>query len=211
MMNEDKEWIIKRYSERSIAENFSDESLRTGPHYRRNIRFQNLIEIGIKDGDSVLDVGCGYGDLLGYLKEKNVKIKYEGVDINQTMISEAKRRYPNECFRVLDIVNDSYGKYDWIVSTSCFNLRLKGQDNYEFTKQILKSAYLHSQKGVAFDFLSSYVDFTNELGFYYSPERVFGIAKEITKCVTLRHDYPMYEFCIYLYPNFKGWISENLY
>ena len=209
MKKEDKEWIIKRYSERSIAENFADGSLRSGPQHRRQIRFQNLIQIGIKDGDSILDVGCGYGDFVGHLKERKINIKYEGVDINPIMISEAKRRYPNEFFRVLDIVNDSYEKYDWIVSTSCFNLKLKSQDNYEFTKQILKSAYLHSKKGVAFDFLSTYVDFTSEFGFHYSPEKVFSIAKEITKCVSLRHDYPIYEFCIYLYPDFKGWIGEK--
>jgi hypothetical protein len=103
----------------------------------------------------------------------------------------------------------NYKKFDWIVSTSCFNLKLKKQDNYEFVRQILQSAYAHSNKGVAFDFLSDYVDYHSDIGFHYSPERVFSIAKSLTKMVALRHDYPIFEFCIYMYPDFKGWAMPN--
>jgi len=53
--------------------------------------------------------------------------------------------------------------------------------------------------------LSSYVDFEQPDVCHYEPERVFSLSKQLTKRVSLRHDYPLYEFCVYLYPDFQGW------
>lgn len=44
---------------------------------------------------SVLDVGCGYGDLRGYL----TGCDYLGVDAHLWLIQEARRRYPGTPFR----------------------------------------------------------------------------------------------------------------
>jgi hypothetical protein len=109
---------------------------------------------------------------------------------------------------IFDIETDTFPEFDYIVSTSAFNWPLTTQDNYSFTENILSICYNHSKKGVAIDFLTSYVDFKNPVLFHYSPERIFSIAKKITKRVCLRHDYPLFDFCIYLYPDFKGWRKE---
>ena len=69
----------------------------------------------------------------------------------------------------------------------------------------LEKAYGLCRSGVAVDFLSSHVDFRERRLFYYDPALVFKFAKKLTKRVTLRHDYPLYEFCVYLYKDFKGW------
>ena len=205
MKSEDKYWINKRYSERIKLENFSFEALRSGTPERREIRFKNLLDIGIKSGDKILDLGCGYGDFYSFLKSKNLTVDYTGYDINPDFIKESKKRNPKINFKVVDVINDNYPNFDWIVSTSCFNLILKEQNNYDFVKELFQSTFSHANKGVAIDFLTDYVEFKNELGFYYSPEKIFGIAKEITKCVTLKHDYHLFEFCIYMFPDFSGW------
>lgn len=44
----------------------------------------------LKPGYSVLDIGCGFGNLLEYLPKN---ISYLGVDINQNYINHAKKRY----------------------------------------------------------------------------------------------------------------------
>lgn len=51
-------------------------------------------------GKSVLDVGCGYGDLLRYLPD----CRYYGIDTNADAVEEAQRLHPTEEFAVTDMV-----------------------------------------------------------------------------------------------------------
>ena len=50
----------------------------------------------IKNGDKILDYGCGNGRLLEILKDKN--IDYTGADVSEKLINLAKLRYPEGCF-----------------------------------------------------------------------------------------------------------------
>jgi len=52
-------------------------------------RFKNLLEIGVKNNDSVLDFSCGLGDLYSYTKDIRLNINYIGVDINRNFIRDA--------------------------------------------------------------------------------------------------------------------------
>lgn len=47
-----------------------------------------------KDGDNILDFGCGNGRLVELFSNKN--IKYFGVDVSQKLIDIAKNKYPDE-------------------------------------------------------------------------------------------------------------------
>ncbi len=166
-----------------------------------------MLEIGISEGDRILDLGCGLGDLYGYIQSVGLDVQYTGIDINADLVNAARNRFPETEFIVGDIQNENIGAFDYVVSSSCFNLKLQQEDNYEFVEALLAATYRCARKGVAIDFLTSYVDFRGNPteAFYYEPERVFAIAKKITRRVTLRHDYPLFEFFVYLYPNFEGW------
>lgn len=59
--------------------------------------------VNLKEGDSILDVGCGNGRLLENLSNRN--INYLGVDSSQELIHLAKVNYPNNNFQVVDILN----------------------------------------------------------------------------------------------------------
>jgi hypothetical protein len=82
------------------------------------------------------------------------------------------------------------------------------EDNYQFIEKMIETLYTHANKAVAIDFMTSYVDYYgSEQVFHYSPEKIFSIAKKFTKRVTLRHDYELFEFTIYMYKDFEGWNS----
>jgi SAM-dependent methyltransferase len=181
------------------------EAIASGNVERHNLRFKVSTDIGIKNGHSVLDLGCGFADYYQYLCDNAVDVNYSGYDINPSLIKNAAERFPNLDLQVKDILLEDFPQFDYIVSSSCFNLPLTDQDNYEFVAAILQKCYQHAIIGVSIDFNSYYVDFKSEEGFHYNPERVFGIAKGITKRVTLRHDYPLFEFAIYMFKDFKGW------
>jgi len=204
----DRKRIIERYNDRLAQHGATIETMASGTEKRRNIRFKVLFEVGIQDGDSILDLGCGFGDFIKYLENEGVSVDYTGYDINPALIEIAKERFPEKTFEVKDILAEQFPVFDYIVSSSCFNLPLSGHDNYDFAEMVMRKCYDHSRKGVAIDFLSSYVDFCSVEGFHYAPERLFALAKGITKRVKLRHDYPLYEFNIYLYKDFQGWSNE---
>lgn len=63
----------------------------------------NIFRDFIKEGDKILDVGCGNGRLLKILKDK--KIKYTGVDVSEKLLEIAKKRYPQNNFLVANNLN----------------------------------------------------------------------------------------------------------
>ena len=209
MHQKDKQRIIERYNKRLEKFGTSINALAAGTEERRNLRFKILTEIGMQNGDTILDLGCGFGDYARYIDSCELSVDYTGYDINPRLIEKAQSLYPGKKFETKDILNESFGSFDYIVSSSCFNLILEQEDNYNFVERLLRTCYEHARIGVAIDFNSSYVDFLSKEGFHYEPEKIFGIAKRITKRVTLRHDYPLFEFNIYLYKDFEGWGKQS--
>ena len=181
------------------------KALCSGTEERRQIRFKTLCEVGITSNCSVLDLGCGFGDFYRYLYDRGLHVKYVGYDIQPKLVDMARSLYSGAEFHVKDIQIEDFPDFDYIVSTSAFNLPLESTDNYDFAENMLSISYQHAKKGVAIDFFTTYTDFPNHVLFAYSPERLFSIAKNITKRVCLRHDYPLFDFCLYLYPDFNGW------
>jgi ubiquinone/menaquinone biosynthesis C-methylase UbiE len=61
------------------------------------------LKIYVKDGDRILDLGCGSGRLIEILKDK--KVKYIGLDSSQKIIEIAKKNYPGYNFSVGEALN----------------------------------------------------------------------------------------------------------
>lgn len=80
------------------------------------------IKIQNPNGITVLDLGCGNGRFLKYLKEQNIKInKYVGVDNSRILLNIAKKEDPGSEFISLDLNTMDWGEkikgeFDLIVS-----------------------------------------------------------------------------------------------
>ena len=48
----------------------------------------------------ISDIGCGYGSLLAYFKEKKIDFHYTGYDINKNLIKYCIKNYPTNLFEV---------------------------------------------------------------------------------------------------------------
>ena len=199
-MNEkDKQAMIQRYSENLKKYGYSPKTLEWFKN-RQHIRFKALSEIGDLDNSSILDVGCGFGDLYGFLIKKGLSIKYTGYDINENLIEIGREVYPDAHFEIKDIEEDKTNeKFDWVFSCGIFNNKMS--DNEFFIQNMLKKMFELCSKGVAADFMSTYVDFKNEGAYYANPEEIFKFCKFLSRRVLLRHDYMPFEFCIYVYKN----------
>ena len=197
MKEENKKAIITRYNERLKIYGYDPRALGWFKG-RQHIRFKVLSEIGDLNNCSILDVGCGFGDLYGFLIKSGLNIRYTGYDINPDIIKIAKEVYPNAHFEVKDIEKEEiHDNFDWVFASGVFEFKLP--DNKLFIQNMLRRMFEICNKGVAVDFISSYVDFRNEEAYYVSPEEMFSFCKTFSKRVLLRHDYMPYEFCIYIY------------
>jgi SAM-dependent methyltransferase len=198
MDEKDKQAIIQRYNENLKKYGYSPKTLEWSKN-RQPIRFKALSEIGDLDTCSILDVGCGFGDLYGFSIKRGFKnMKYTGYDINENLIKIAREVYPDAHFEVKEVEKDKTNKkFDWVFSCGIFNNKIS--DNASFIRNMLKRMFELCNKGVAADFMSTYVDFKNERAYYANPEEVFEFCKTLSRRVLLRHDYMPFEFCVYIY------------
>ncbi len=67
MNKQQRQRIINRHKDSMLRHGYHPNALYWSTKEMQELRFKVLADIGIQSGDSVLDVGCGFGDLLGYL------------------------------------------------------------------------------------------------------------------------------------------------
>lgn len=57
----------------------------------------------IKDGDKIVDLGCGNGRILNLLKDTEAKYHYMGIDFSEELIKQAKDIHKQAHFKVYDM------------------------------------------------------------------------------------------------------------
>lgn len=164
----------------------------------QRLRFDVLCDIADLRGASICDVGCGFGDLVPYLERRFGTVEYTGVDITPALIGEAQKLHPRRRFLCADILEDGFHEeFDYFLLSGALNYRVR--DNWALTTAMMTHMFHHARRGIAVNFLTSYVNFEREHNYHHKPEAVFSFAQTLTRAVILRHDYPLWEFTIYLY------------
>lgn len=184
------------------------------PKGRQRIRFRVLAELGLQNGDHVLDVGCGLGHFCEFLRRENIRVHYTGIDIVESLIHAAQQAHPQGQFRVGDIAGENMaGQWDYAVLSGTCNILSEGfshEMQWQFVQIMLSRMFAVSAKGVAADFQSTYVDFQQKGAFHVDPEEVFRFCKTLSRRVVLRHDYMPYEFAVYIYKD-DELTAENVF
>lgn len=168
-------------------------------------RFEVLCEI-VPELTSVLDVGCGLGHLLEHLLERGFVGHYAGVDFVEEFVAANRRRFgPPHRFAVADVFSDPLPEgYDLVLLSGVFNNRVA--DNEARIQRMVQRMFDVCRVGVAFNALSTYVDYRDEGLHYTDPLALFDhVKRTVTPKVVLRHDYLVkpdsipFEFTMYLY------------
>lgn len=71
-----------------------------------------LMSSEIKSNSSILDIGCGDGGFLVYLKNKKENISETGIDISSIGVNRAKNKGINSFVASLDLYDGQYGLFD---------------------------------------------------------------------------------------------------
>jgi SAM-dependent methyltransferase len=157
--------VIDYYRELNKYDNDYDKvGWHSGEDGQKN-RFKILLDIGVKDGDSIVDFGCGLGDLYGYLRDNNFKVKYIGVDICDFLIKQAKEKYPKGKFVTINSLDDIQPNFDWFMASGVFTY---GHKIKEVMNTLIK-VYDMCNKGISFNML----EFVKEKDQVYSPVKYY--------------------------------------
>jgi len=199
---------VTRYSDRFKDLGRNVRTLGWGSDEQQRYRFEQVLRGIALEGKSVLDIGCGFGDLLSYCLKAECKPKnYIGWDINPDLIAEAKKQHPSSTFTVLNLAEQTkaYPVADVGVMLGVLNFNFKDNyDNKNFTKMMIEKAFLSVSESLIVDFLSIYrtADYPKEdVVFYHDPTEMLAFALELTPNVKLQHNYapiPQKEFMLVL-------------
>lgn len=169
-------------------------------------RMELLAEVGHIKNSGILDFGCATGHLNTFMKrEYGFEGEYTGYDLSAEMIQEAQIKHPESNFEVRNILEEGVGgDFDYVMISGTFNDQTN--DNWDWMRACLKVLFRHTRRAMAFNNLSTYVDYRDDHLFYVNPEDLFKFCKEeLSPLVTLRHDYSIkegvvpYEFSTYVY------------
>ena len=112
-------------------------------------RFETLLDIGVQEGDSILDLGCGLGHMVEHLEKVGLNVRYTGIDTNKWSIQQAYQF--REANYIHGTIYDVQDKYDWGLASGVFNVEFPKLEMLETINELLSKV----NKGVAFNLLSS--------------------------------------------------------
>ena len=169
--------------------------------------FDDLIKMNDQKVFSVLDVGCGFGDLFQYLAANGHHLSYTGVDLSPKIVEIAKNRHPKATFEVKDILCDKkFSQYDFVFCSGTLNISFSERDKHlEYICSMLIRMFELCKIAVGVNFLSSQAvyhvkdeDLQHKQYFYTKPEEITVMARGMTDRFIIRHDYHPGDFTLYL-------------
>ena len=172
-------------------------------------RFEALLALGDFDGRTLLDVGCGFGDFLQFLRDRGVEPAYTGLDICEPMVHRCRERFAGAGARFIaaDVLEHEPAEaYDFVVASGIFGLDSPGVR--ERIAPTLARMNAWSTTGCAANFLSTRAPVRAESRVYVEPAEALEIAFALTPAVRLDHSYLPNDFTLYLFHE-PPWEAEK--
>lgn len=199
MLESDRSAVVERYRKRWQEFGYDSRTLGWNKDCQW-VRFDAALE-GIAAGemDSVLDVGCGFADLLGFLRERGWCGRYIGVDLLDDLLEVARHAYAGD--RAAEFIcgdvhqTPPYCASGLVLALGIFNHRMD-QGNEAFIQETLDAMWRLSRSVMVCDFLSTSSDpQRREAHLYYAdPAEVYRYGAVYSKRLMIHHAYMPFEF-----------------
>lgn len=167
----------------------------------QEVRFRELIADIDFEKKSVLDVGCGFGDIIPFISEKTKSFEYKGIDLMPEFIEVAKARYKTRKFVVGDYFgNPSKEKYDIILTSGTLNANI--EDAVEFRKKAIKTMFGHAKEVVAFNMAGGHPQPENKKNnkvYYADSQEILKFCFSLTNKLIFRDRYRKQDFTIVMF------------
>jgi SAM-dependent methyltransferase len=155
---------------------------------------------------SILDLGCGLGHLLDFIESHADyrHLRYVGLDISPKYLEAARARHPQHEFILMDVLDNDepLPVFDYVVLNGVFNYRgpIERSEMMRYWEQLTMTAYRHCRWGMAFNVMSTLVDWERDDLFHLPFDAMTTfVAKHLSRHFVIRHDYQAYEYTTYVY------------
>ena len=214
--------IIDNYSENHRQFGYGARALEM-PSDRRTIRYYELLknfpDYNNKEKISIIDLGCGYGDLVDYLDYLELNYNYIGVDLCDSFLNFAKKKYAgrdNIIFVKRNFFENDYEEYefDYAVSSQTFNsLYSNKENNMDVIQKTMKYAFLKCKKGIAFNFVTNKVEYKKKNVAYHSVEELVSFSYSLSNSIVLDNSCMPFEatICILKDKSTDGLILDSFH
>lgn len=148
-------------------------------------------------GQRLLDVGCGRGDLLAYLKRTgNAPAHYVGVDLMPEIAAFARANHPEADIRCGDLLDPAFEvpEVDFAVSSGVFNLT--GPDHEQWVAAMLAAIYRRCRRGMAINIISRFAPEHKPDHYYADPSTMLAMGLALSPYAVLRHDYAIHDMTL---------------
>lgn len=194
MMNENQIYQngLEKYGESPLSLHWVD--------YRSMaIRFKNLVRDIEVENRSVLDAGCGMGDLLPYLYMQADHFDYLGVDINKHFIDIASKRYEGHRFEAGNPFSGRCeGSFDLVFSSGVMNINVTNWQNHRRT--MIKNLFKLANEALIFNMAGGLQPWpSDELIAYADAQEIYKFCNQLAPKVELRTDYLPNDFTIVMH------------
>jgi SAM-dependent methyltransferase len=168
-------------------------------HERRHRQFLRLLE-GNRDA-SVLDLGCGFGDFLRFLRAEGHQGCFIGYDIAPTMIEKARELHGEAADREWRIGAEPADVADFAIASGIFNVKgdVPNESWNRYVQRTIDILARAGRRGFAFNVLSLSSDPARRRSDLYYADPAGMLAYCLSKygrSVALLQDYGLYEFTI---------------
>ena len=161
-------------------------------------RFRVLADNVELGGRSLLDVGCGLGDLRAYLLGRGIAVEYTGVDVSPPMVQAALERQPDGRFLCADLFGEEEvfpeSSFDVVYCSGIFNLDLG--NNEDFVPQAVARFLGLARRHVACNMLHKRAGDSDGTYFFYDPLEVLARLRPLGCRVRLIDDYLPNDFTL---------------
>lgn len=193
------------YKKRFAKYGVDPKSLSWGSKGAAHQRFRQMwAEIDFNNM-SVLDVGCGFGEMAKFLKKRYKSVKYSGIDIIEEFIEEAQKNFPEYSFLVRDYFNNPLErKFDIVMASGTLNSDLGSyEENMAFRKKAIKTMFSNTRKVLVFNMLGGHPapSAGEDSNVWYADTlEILDFCMSLTRRVILRANYHPRDFTIFMHP-----------
>jgi SAM-dependent methyltransferase len=163
-------------------------------------RFEAILALGEFHGSSLLDAGCGFGDLLPFMHARGIVPRYTGLDLCEPMIEHCRNSNTGDVrFHVADALDyePAEAPYDYVVASGLFGLA--GRGVRERIRPTVEHLFSLCRRALAVNFLSSSTPRRSRGRLYLDPGEMLQLALGLTPAVRLDHAYLPNDFTLCLY------------